>query len=135
MESIFFTLKRIYQTTGTNGIVFRDENVVCKSIELPWRNNLQNISCIPEGTYMLVKRFSLKRKWHLMLQSVPNRKYILIHSANNAQKELRGCIALVKEHTGSGQGVQSREAIKSFQKIVFDELSKGNTVYLTIQKL
>lgn len=70
-----------------------------------------------------------------MLRLVPNRKYILIHPANNAQKELRGCIAIVKEFTGPGEGTHSREATQSFLKIVFDELSRGNTVYLTIQKL
>jgi hypothetical protein len=132
---IFFTLKRVYRPMGTNGVILRGDSVVCRSIELSWRNNQQNTSCIPEGTYALVKRFSLKRKWHLMLRSVPNRKYILIHPANNAQKELRGCIAIVKEFTGAGQGTHSREATQSFLKVVFDELSRGNTVYLTIQKL
>lgn len=84
-------LRRTYLERGTNGVIFIEgKNLpLCNSIELPWRNNERNRSCIPEGTYTLQKRFSAKHLWHLHLTDVPERSLILIHKGNNALKELR----------------------------------------------
>ena len=65
----------------------------CHSLELPWINNQRNISCIPTGTYQVVKRRSPKYGTHFHILDVPNRDLILIHEANHVH-ELRGCIAV-----------------------------------------
>jgi len=36
---------------GTPGLVLRDGELVCRTMELPWRDNRPNISCIPPGRY------------------------------------------------------------------------------------
>jgi len=60
-------------------------------LELPWAHNLPMISCIPEGTYKLVHRVSDSHGKHLMVDDVPGREYILIHSGNfNA--DTKGCL-------------------------------------------
>lgn len=104
-------LQRKYYTDGTHGTILVDGNPVCETIELPWLNNQRRVSCIPEGSYVLRKRFTQKFKWHLALEAVKGRSGILIHPANDAQKELLGCIAPVLYHTGIGKGVYSRKSL------------------------
>ncbi len=117
-------LIRTYFPNGTNGTIFLNGKILCYSIELPWHNNLSRISCIPEGTYELTKRYSSKYKWHLMLVNVPGRQLILIHAANDAKKELKGCIAPVSLLTAEGKGLESRVALKKINAIVFPELDQ-----------
>lgn len=88
-------LKRTYFPEGCNGAIFWQGQMICASIELPWKDNQREVSCIPEGRYPLVKRYSPKFKWHLWVKEVKGRSLILMHPANDAQKELRGCIAPV----------------------------------------
>src|SRR5690606_32462981 len=100
-----YMLRRTYLTGGTNGDIFcPDKTERCKTIELPWLENAKRKSCIPAGRYRLKKRFSENFKHHLILMDVPDRSLILIHPANNAQKELAGCIAPVTTITGPGTG-------------------------------
>lgn len=126
-------LIRTYFPNGTNGTIFLNGNIVCYSIELPWHNNLNRISCIPEGTYELTKRFSPKHKWHLMLANVPGRQLILIHAANDAIKDLKGCIAPVSLLTAEGKGSGSRLALGKVNSLVFAALTKKETVFLIIK--
>jgi len=86
-------LTRVYKRGGTNGTLTFNGHFVCFTIELPWKENKQNSSCIPEGIYELRSRTSTKFHNHLEILDVPNRSYILIHPAN-WPKELHGCIGL-----------------------------------------
>jgi hypothetical protein len=106
------TIHRTYHDEGTNGLLTMGPNSepVCYTIELPWRNNEVNRSCIPEGTYVLKRRYSTKFRWHIEIKDVPGRSYILIHPANHAARELKGCIAPVLLLTGPGTGEESRLA-------------------------
>src|SRR3954470_18822637 len=104
-------LIRTYYPNGTNGEFLFKGTRVCSSIELAWRNNQHKISCIPEGRYELRKRYTAERGWHLILANVPGRQLILIHAANDAKKELQGCIAPVTILTAEGKGSQSRDAL------------------------
>lgn len=127
------TLLRTYYPTATHGKLMIDEQFIAFAIELPWRENRKRISCIPEGTYTMRKRYSAKHKWHYIIQNVPNRSLILFHSANHAQKELLGCIAPVTKIIKEGIGEQSRKAM---QKLM-EELEKrkiNGTVKLVIKK-
>lgn len=105
-------LKRIYLATAVHGVLTYNGKHIAYTIELPWRDNTKRVSCIPEGTYLLRKRYSEKFKWHYVLLDVPNRSCILIHPANHAQKELQGCIAPVTKITGEGKGILSRKALQ-----------------------
>ena len=104
-------LQRTYYPNGTNGTLFVNDEEICHTIELPWLNNQRRVSCIPEGKYRLRKRYNQKFKWHLVLEAVKGRSGILIHPANDAKKELLGCIAPVLYHTGIGKGVYSRRSL------------------------
>jgi len=69
-------------------IVFR-----CFTLELPWKQNKQMVSAIPEGHYKIKKRNSPKYKNHLHVLDVKDRSWILIHNANYV-RQLNGCIAV-----------------------------------------
>ena len=127
-------LQRHYFPSGINGALFLNNKEICKTIELPWKENLRRISCIPEGTYFVKKRFSPKFKWHIEIKNVKNRDLILFHPANNALKELNGCIAPVSELTGEGKGIRSRIAFERLKEIVFPYLEKGFMIELIIKK-
>lgn len=126
-------LIRTYFPDGTNGTIFLNGKILCYSIELPWHNNKPRISCVPEGTYELIKRYSPTHKWHLELNKVPNRQLILIHAANDAVKELKGCIAPVSLLTAEGKGSESRKALKILTALVFPVIDQKKQVFLTIK--
>ncbi|WKK84071.1 DUF5675 family protein [Marivirga arenosa] len=129
-----FELKRTYKPSGTNGALWYDGSLICHTIELPWKENQRNISCIPEGRYLLEKRITHERGFHLMLKNVPGRSWILIHPANDAMKELQGCIGSVMKLSGTGKGIHSRKAMHKLLE-AFEEVQKENElVYLTIKK-
>ncbi len=54
------------------------------TLELPWLNNKQKVSCIPQGIYNCRPYTSLKYKNVWTLLNVPGREAILIHSGNFA---------------------------------------------------
>ena len=126
-------LKRTYFPEGTQGVLEWNGTIVCYTIELPWLGNQKRISCIPEGEYILQKRFSPKFQWHLHLKNVPGRDLILIHPANDAKTELLGCIATVALHTGIGKGSFSRKALEKLKVIVYKALSYNEEVKIRIQ--
>ena len=125
-------LIRKYYPNGTNGEISLEGNLICYCIELPWLQNARGISCIPEGKYEVKKRFSQKFNWHLHVTSVRGRSFILLHPANDAMKELNGCIAPVSTLTGKGKGNLSRVANEKIQSIVFPKLEKQIPVFLEI---
>ena len=127
-------LLRTYYPEGTNGIILTQGRRIICSIELPWKNNHAQVSCIPEGRYELEKRWSRKFHRHLQVMNVKDRKEILIHPANDALHELKGCIAPVSFLTGPGKGIESLPALKTLNALIFAELNRSNPVFLTIKK-
>ena len=126
-------LYRKYFPEGTQGVIEWQGNIICYTIELPWLNNQQRISCVPEGEYFLQKRFSPEFQWHLHLMNVPGRDLILIHPANDAKMELWGCIAPVTRHTGIGKGIHSRQALEKLKALVYETLKRNELVKISIQ--
>lgn len=123
-------LIRSYDPEGTNGeLVLKVSN----TIELPWLQNQRNVSCIPEGRYELKKRVTQKRGQHLLVVNVKGRDGILFHPANDAKKELRGCIAPVTILTGPGRGSQSRLANEKLKALVLEALERKEKVFITIK--
>jgi len=126
-------LIRTYHLAGTNGKILLQDHLMMYSIELPWKDNRARGSCIPEGRYELAKRWSPKFDRHLLLMNVPGRKLILIHPANNALQELKGCIAPVSLITGAGKGIRSRLALETLTGLVYGALDRHDQVFLNIK--
>ena len=104
-------LQRLYRDGWTDGEMLINGILVCRSIELRWANNERNISCVPEGVYPVAIIQHPKFGECLQINGVKGRSGILVHLANDAQKELRGCIAPVFSLSGNGKGQHSRLAL------------------------
>jgi hypothetical protein len=81
--------------SGTFGTLLAHSQIVCLTLELPWRDNARGNSCIPPGHYRLLKRDMWSRRsklgytWEIIC---PPRTAILWHPAN-LSTQLEGCIA------------------------------------------
>ncbi len=87
-----WTIKRNYQPDVTLGTLYNASgNEFCKTLELPFLDNQNKISCIPEGQYSYIKYNSphLGRDV-LLLQNVPNRSMCEIHNGNTVL-DIQGC--------------------------------------------
>ncbi len=84
---------------STIGRLLVDGDEVGRTLELPWRNNEQNISSIPAGNYRTTIRTDGRRGWRLQRIDVDDREYIQVH-IGNYQSEIQGCILV-------GDGVAS----------------------------
>ena len=67
------------------------------TLELPDLHNEVKISCIPIGTYKVIKRYSEKYGNHFWVQNVKGRTMILIHAGNYAT-QTKGCILIGADH-------------------------------------
>ena len=63
----------------------------CFTLELPWCDNKTNVSCIPEGTYRLLKHESPANGSCLLIEGVDGRSHIQIHSGNYTS-QIKGCV-------------------------------------------
>lgn len=60
------------------------------TLELPWRDNHQSISCIPAGKYYCVSELHQRLGRVYRLHDVPDRAGVLIHSGNYAGDKAKG---------------------------------------------
>lgn len=93
-------ITRLYQVPFSNpketlGVLYLiDDNRIifdCKTLELPWKENRNRISCIPPGTYKCRFYNSPSKGEVLLLYNVPERSYIEIH-IGNYNRDILGCI-------------------------------------------
>lgn len=90
-----YLIRRYFPTHTLGALVAIDPrgNLLhsCITLELPWRDNAPQISCIPEGIYPVAARESEKFGLHYHVQQVPEREWILFHPGTYTH-QLRGCI-------------------------------------------
>lgn len=114
------------QTLGVLSIYDEGELVyTCKTLELEEDKNAVRDDCIPLGDYTVIKRWSQKYKDHFHILDVPNRSYILIHSANYS-RQLLGCIAVGQNHTDiDGDGLKdvtsSKRTMRDLNRIITED--------------
>lgn len=92
--------KSTKDATYGNLRVIQNDKVLfeCKTLERPWVDNKNNVSCIPPGTYDVMKTYSNRFKKPLyLIDKVPGRSGVRIHPANFVS-QLQGCIALGDKH-------------------------------------
>ncbi len=111
---------------GTFGTLVLENGTTYHSLELPWRSNLNGVSCIPLGVYTCHWILSPKHGECYQVMDVLGRDMIEIHSANfagDASKgyisQLLGCIALgmsVGVLNGQLAVLNSKGAIADFEE-------------------
>lgn len=106
--SIELRLTRLARSeVATRGVLaVKDSKLLLATLELPWKNNAPQISCIPPGYYQITatKNRTLPNKKVLPMTfeilGVPGRSGVLIH-ALNYPSETRGCIGVALSFAGS----------------------------------
>lgn len=98
--------------TSINGIfgeIQLPSGKVLSTLELQWKNNQRQISCIPAANYQCDIVNSPKFGRVYQVKDVPNRSHILIH-AGNWTKDTSGCI-LVGMSNNDTQLFESKKAL------------------------
>lgn len=98
---------------------------MCRTLELPWRNNTRKLSCIPTGSYtcVIVKSPRFGEVYHVT--GVPGRDAILIHSGNYAgripqhKSHVQGCIL-----TGAKVGIMAGQKAVFLSKTTLNRFMK-----------
>lgn len=91
------TLKRIFESrTATYGVLI-DDVPFAVTLELAWRGNEANMSCIPAGVYYCRRHNSPHFGEVFKLQNVPNRTNILMHKGN-IDADTKGCILVAEQY-------------------------------------
>lgn len=109
MSRPLYLLDRVYLPDRTLGSIYSPQGgIICKTLELPWKDNERSVSCIPEGTYRITKEKPIPKDdpntdvdesggkiyrpyWHFRIHGVKDRAGILIHIGNDPA-DSRGCI-------------------------------------------
>ena len=94
-------LIRVGQSSrGTQGVIRFGAVAFCLTLERPWADNQENISCIPPGRYRCERVRSPKFSWTFEVKHVPNRTHVLFHSGNTLE-DTHGCILVGEEFSGT----------------------------------
>jgi len=106
-----YLLDRVYLNDRTLGSIYGpNAGLICKTLELAWKDNQRSISCIPEGKYLVtysppVKADDPKTEedesggrhprpyGHYIVHNVPKRSGILIHRGKTPSWS-KGCITV-----------------------------------------
>lgn len=102
------------------GMLSVGDDFLCHTLELPWRNNEKNISCIPTGSYIAEMTNSPKFGQVYKLRNVKDRSHILIH-AGNYPDETNGCILVGVGRVGNNMVRGSRAALNALHKYTSGE--------------
>lgn len=97
----------------------------CCTLELPWKDNKNSVSCIPAGRYKGRKIVSPSNGACIEIMDVVNRTYIQIHSANYV-RQLLGCIAVGRtmqdiDNDGSLDVTSSRNTLDELLALLPEE--------------
>jgi hypothetical protein len=108
---------------GTFGVLFdvasRGMFPIAVTLEPPWYDNQDDISCIPAGQYSC-KRIQSPRFGEVFeVQNVVNRSHILFHKGNT-RADTHGCI-LVAEGVRYREIINSRNGFDFFMSVLKDQ--------------
>lgn len=114
------TIGELYLDENQNDQIDDGEKFLGYTLELPWRDNRTNVSCIPQGEYRVTKRpasASAKYKYdHLQVQNVLNRDAILFH-VGNYPKNTTGCILVGETKQADFVGASKKAFGNLMQKL------------------
>lgn len=142
--TLVFNLYRIYNSYNTMGYLVSPMNrLLCFSNELVWKDNQRRVSCIPEGEFPLLPRFTKNRGNHIMIGNTAPREFILVHSGN--ETDLReenvdslGCILPACnfgiDKNGRIVGLDSTKATKIFTDACYYYINRNVPINLRISR-
>lgn len=142
LERFNYGMKDIrHPCSGTFGTLELPSSTKLFTVERPWLQNRNNVSCIPTGVYILRKRRSsvvekssggeFLEGWEIT--DVLGRTYIMFHPAN-WPNNVKGCVGVGMDYTimGGKLGVsESRDA----HRILMSELTDSSYELHIIDRL
>lgn len=85
---------------GTFGVLRHGQVPFVLTLERPWQDNEQRVSCIPAGRYRCRRIRSPKFGTTYEICEVPNRTHVLFHAGNTIE-DTQGCILVGEEFSGT----------------------------------
>ncbi len=124
-------------TFGTITIKNGSSEITLKTLELPWKENKTQVSCIPTGSYTCKITNSPKFGKVYNVQNVKDRSNILIHAGNVAgdtskgyKSDVLGCILV---GLNNGELDNQKGVLNSKQALAtLDAFTGGKPLELTI---
>ena len=132
-ETGILTLERYPEYLGCTPGRFRfGRQDVGYALELPWRDNKEDVSCIPLGEYALEITPSPKFFGRLVVEimDVPDRTGVRMHPANWVE-QLLGCIAPATELSIRGQKLMANASTPVYANI-YKQVTEGTMKRLRI---
>ena len=83
------TIGMLLEPVPVDGLKRLDRHFII--IEPPWKQNQENVSCIPEGTYNIAWRTFPSHGRRLWVRDTSPRTDVMLH-AGNFQKDTLGCL-------------------------------------------
>jgi hypothetical protein len=119
------SLNRYYQDKNvTLGVMSICDEMPIYTLELPWRNNDTNVSCIPAGNYSCASYSSPKYPSAYEILNVKDRTKVLIHIGNYLG-DTKGCVlpglGVNLSNVGSPMVTHSASAFQKLKEIVGDK--------------
>ena len=104
----------------------------CYTLELPWRNNKRNISCIPPRKYKCRQRRYNKGGYQAIeLVDVPDRSHIMIHKGN-FPNDVKGCVCVGTVVDYNRPAVFNSKVAFDLLMEYFEDLSEEQQVYCEV---
>lgn len=122
------------QVWGTPGKLTTNKGFICDTLELPWRNNLNGVSCILPDSYSCVPWYSptLKRTV-VRIEDKHGRKDCLCHNGNFAGDVNAGLTTQVHGCTEVGRGYGN--ILRPDKVLQYGILKSGDTLSALTQHL
>jgi len=135
-------VRKHYGESFTEGKLFINNGFQCYTVEDKDRkleiegceSKVQNMTCIPKGTYKVTISMSSRfKKFMIEVLNVPCFKGIRMHSGNSS-KDTEGCIIVGKSNAKDDDNwvSESRIAYESLHKKVKEALSYGEEITLEV---
>jgi len=103
------------------GEMYVNGSFLCYTLELPWRWNQRNVSCIPRGAYSGFIRYDKPDGWRIQLQGVPNRSGVQIH-IGNYPSDIKGCVLVGTSYSPNAVW-HSRKAYEKLRQAFYGDVT------------
>ena len=123
MDKYFTIIRSPSMEDGTFGMMLDGLTPFCLTLELEWKDNEPNESCIPDGDYICKRVNSPKFGNTFEVCNVPNRTAILIHKGN-IEDDSHGCIILGEQF----EPLNGKNAVLSSGKAFSEFIERTNGI-------
>ncbi len=102
---------------GTFGVIRHGQVPFVLTLERPWEDNKQDVSCIPAGRYRCRRIRSPRFGNTFEICDVPGRTHVLFH-AGNTLEDTHGCILVGEEFSGTWDAPMLVSSQRGFGELI-----------------